>query len=400
MTEVSHEYSVAGHWTGGFEEAGLKSWAAGLRARLNAPQVSLGLVFMAPALFPHAADVLELLRVHARIPLLLGCSGQGLLAEADEFEADPGLVLGLYHLPGATLKACRFSQEQVEEANGPAYWHAETGLGPDDLNGWIVLADPFHMDCERWLRGWNEAYEGRPVFGGLASGPSGEPSTQIYLDGQVFEQGAVALAIGGQVQIDGVISQGCSPIGEAWTITRSDRHVIFQIGNRPAYQVLEEAFRTLSPEERRKAGSPLVGLAMNEYLEEFHRGDFLIRVLMAADPNSGAIAIGALPRVGQTIQFQRRDAASASEDLTHLLERKKSDLSGRRILGGVLCTCNGRGRSMFRQAGHDAQHVRQAFGPFGLAGFFCNGEIGPVGDRSYLHGFTASLAVFVAADAS
>jgi len=397
MTETQLDYSVADHWGGGFDEQGLQSWATALRRRLNAPRVSLGLVFMGPALCPQAADVLEVLRLHARIPLLLGCSGQGVVAQSDEFEDDPGLVLGLYHLPGATLKACHFTQEQVEECNGPAYWHAETGVRPEGLSGWLVFADPFHMDCERWLRGWNQAFERRPVYGGLASGPPGEPSTKLFLDGQVFDQGAVALAVGGEVEIDGVISQGCSPIGEAYAITRSDRHVIYQIGNRPAYQVLEEAFNSLSFKDRQTAGSPLVGLVMNEYLEEFHRGDFLIRMLMAADPKSGAIAVGALPRVGQTIQFQRRDAASASEDLTRLLESKKTTLAERRILGGVLCTCNGRGAQMFQAAGHDARHVRDALGPVGLAGFFCNGEVGPVGGKSYLHGFTASLALFTAA---
>jgi small ligand-binding sensory domain FIST len=397
MTDAQNRFSVTAHWPNGFDEAGLQDWAGRVRARLSGREVSLGLVFMSPRFFTHAAVVLELLRVHARIPLLLGCSGQALVAADEELEENPGLVLGLYHLPGATLKAFHVSQEQVEESNGPAYWHAETGLGPEALHGWLAFADPFHMDCERWLRAWNEAYAPLPTFGGLASGPSGEPVTQLYLNGQVFEEGGVVLAVGGRVGLEGVISQGCTPIGETWTITRSVESVIFQIANRRAYDVLAETLKNLPPSERRLTqGNLMVGLAVNEYVEDFHRGDFLIRQLTGVEASIGALQVSAAPRVGQTIQFQRRDAAAASEDMTNLLERKRADLGARQILGGVLCTCNGRGRRLFKQPGHDARQVQETLGHFGLAGFFCNGEIGPVGEKSYLHGFTASLALFLA----
>jgi small ligand-binding sensory domain FIST len=152
----------------------------------------------------------------------------------------------------------------------------------------------------------------------------------------------------------------------------------------------------MSPEEQaRSRGNLLVGLVINEYLEDFHRGDFLIRNLLGADPNSGQIAVGAFPRTGQTLQFQRRDAAAATEDMHELLARAKSDLEDVKIYGGCLCNCNGRGRSLFGMPDHDAGIVQQELGPFGLSGFFCNGEIGPVGDRSFLHGYTASLALFV-----
>lgn len=397
MTEVQNNFSVAGHWAGQFDEDGLATWARKLRARLSAPQVSLGLVFMSPRFFPHATDALELLRLHARIPLLLGCSGKWLIAGEQEVEENAGLALGLYSLPGAKLTASRFTQEQVEEANGPGYWHVETGVGPEDTHGWLAFADPFHMDCEGWLRGWNEAYAPNPVLGGLASGEPNEPQTQLYLNGEVFEEGGVAVSVGGDVRLESVISQGCTPIGDTWTITKADRNVIFQIANRRAYDVLAETFNKLSPEEQRKSqGNLFVGLVVNEYLDEFHRGDFLIRNLMAADPSSGAIAVGALPRIGQTIQFQRRDAATGTEDITTLLQREKARLERRTILGGCLCSCNGRGRRLFHEPNHDARHVQEALGGLGLAGFFCNGEIGPIGQKNFLHGYTASLALFVA----
>jgi small ligand-binding sensory domain FIST len=393
---VNNEFSVASHWPGDFDEAGLRQWAEELRAQLDAPQVSLGLVFMTPKFFPHAEQVLEILRVHAQIPLLAGCSSSGLIAGAQEIESAGGLVLALYSLPGAVLRSARFTQEQVEESDRPAYWHLQTEIPPVRVNGWLVFADPFHLDSEKWLRSWNEAYPHQPIFGGMASGTFPEPLAQVYLDGEVFEDGSVAVGIGGDVTLVGVISQGCTPIGDAWTLTRVERNWIQHIGNRPAYAVLEETFQKLPvDEQRRTQGNLCIGLAVNEYLEDFHRGDFLVRNLISADPGSGALAVGALPRAGQTMQFQRRDAAAATEDMKELLARAKKKLGGATIYGGCLCCCNGRGKNLFKQPNHDTELIQQQLGPFGLAGFFGNGEIGPIGEKNFLHSYTASLALFV-----
>ena len=392
---MNNEFSIAAHWTGGFDENGLRDWAKNLRAQLTAPQVSLGLVFMAPRFFPHAQQVLEILRVHARIPLLAGCSSTGLITGTQEIEEAAGLVLALHSLPGAELKGFRFTPEQVEAANGPDYWHQESGIEPARTNGWLVFIDP-HLDSENWVRTWNEAYAPLPALGGLASGIPSRQSTQLYLNGDVFEDGGVAISVGGEVQLTGVISQGCTPIGETWTLTRVEKNLIHHIGNRPAYAVLEETFKKLSTDEQRKAaGNLFIGLVVNEYLEDFHRGDFLVRNLLGGDPQSGVLAVGTLPRTGQTMQFQRRDADAATEDMNELLARAKEKIGTATIYGGCLCCCNGRGKHLFGRANHDAELVQERLGPFGLSGFFCNGEIGPVGEKNFLHGYTASLALFV-----
>jgi small ligand-binding sensory domain FIST len=393
---MSQRFSVAAHWDGDFDEAGLQKWAEKARASLQAPKVSLGLVFMAPRFFPKAKDVLEILRVHGQAAVLAGCSSQWLINGGEEMEQNPGISLALFHLPGAEITPFYVKQENLEEANGPAYWHVESGVEPAQTNGWLVFADPFNMDCDSWIRQWNEAYPGLPVLGGLASGDFTQRAAQVYLDGDVFEEGAVALSIAGGVQIMGVISQGCTPIGETWTITKVQDNLIAEIGNRPAYEVLLETFSRLTPEEQKKAqGNLFIGLVVNEYLEEFHRGDFLIRNLLGVDPNSGIIAVGALPRAGQTMQFQRRDATAANEDMMAMLNHAHDQLKEIEILGGCLCSCNGRGSSLFGYPHHDAGMVQRRLGPFGLAGFFCNGEIGPVGTKNFLHGYTASLALFV-----
>jgi small ligand-binding sensory domain FIST len=393
---VSTEYSIAAHWSGGFDEAGLREWAEKLRGQLRAPEVSLGLVFMTPRFFPQANQILEILRVHARIPLLAGCSSTGLIAGTEEIEENAGITLALYSLPGAQLRAIHFTQTQVEEAEELTYWPTETGVDPKKTKGWLAFIDPFHLDAEAWLRSWNAAYEGSPVFGGLASGIFAEQTTQVYLNGEAFDEGGVAIAVGGDVKLAGVISQGCTPIGDAWTLTHVEQNLIHQIGNRPAYTVLSETVGKLSQEEQRKArGNLFIGLVVNEYLEDFHRGDFLVRNLLGGDPTSGVLAVGAMPRAGQTMQFQRRDANAASEDMAELLDHAQQKLGGAKIYGGCLCCCNGRGKNLFGKTSHDAQMVQERLGGIGLAGFFCNGEIGPVGDKNFLHGYTASLALFV-----
>src|SRR5439155_8120902 len=220
-----------------------------------------------------------------QIPLLVGCSSASVIVGGQEIEETAGVAVGLFALPGAELKACHFTPEQTEEANGPGYWHLESGLSPEQTNGWLVFADPCHLDAENWLRGWNEAYAPLPVLGGLASGDYSKQLTQVYLNGDVFEEGGVAVSFSGDARLEGVISQGCTPIGNTWTVTRVERNLIHEIGNRPAYEVLLETFNELPAAQKDKAqGNLFVGLVINEYLEAFQRGDFLIRNLLGADP--------------------------------------------------------------------------------------------------------------------
>jgi small ligand-binding sensory domain FIST len=260
-----------------------------------------------------------------------------------------------------------------------------------------VFADPFHLDGDTWLRNWNRAYPELPTVGGLAGGVWSTQRTQVYLNGEVYEEGGIALSIGGKVRIEAILSQGCTPIGDAWTITKTDRQFLVQIANRPAYSVLVDTFNALPKEEQAKTqGNLFVGLAGNEYRDEFKRGDFVVRSLLGADPENGLLAIGAMARAGQTLQFHRRDAASATEDLSWVLSRARERLANGRILGGCLCSCNGRGQRMFGRASHDAGLIQEQLGPLALTGFYCAGELGPVGGKNFLHAYTASLGLFVA----
>ena len=396
--ELAPGHAAAAHLVGPFNERAIENFCNALRARITAGSPNLGLVFMAPSFYEHAREALELIRLHARTPLLAGCSSHALVVNDHEIEREGGLALALYHLPGAELHGFRFPSRDVDADADADYWVRESGVKPDQARGWLVFADPFHLRTDQWLRGWNAAYAPRPILGGLAAGRDGEYASQVYLNGQVYDDGGVAISVGGAVGMAGLVAQGCEPVGETWTITRAEGNVIHRIGNRPAYEVLQETFASLPESQRNRAqGNIFVGLAVNEYTDDFRRGDFLIRNLIGGDPKSGALAVAAFPRAGQTVQFQLRDAAAATADLAEHLAQTRTDLAGKLVYGGCLCVCNGRGTHLFGRADHDASLVARSLGPLAFAGFFGNGEFGPVGPRNFIHGYSATLALFTKA---
>ncbi|MBG88674.1 MAG: hypothetical protein CMO80_17480 [Verrucomicrobiales bacterium] len=391
------EHALVEHWNEEFSERDLEAWIRQMRERFE-QSVELGMVFMAPGYFDVAEEILGIIRETAAVPLLVGCSSQSLIAGGSEIEEDAGVVVALHSLPGAKLHAKHLTHADSEADLDAAGMHGLVGTPPEHHNGALIFANPLSFDGEAWLRQWNGAYSGTPLVGGFASSTFPPQWTQVYLNGEVHGDGAVLISLAGDIRIHSVVSQGCTPIGEPWPITRIERNILQEVGNRPAFQVLSETFESLEPADQEKTRNNLfVGLVMNEYQETFHRGDFLVRNLLGGDQSSGTLAIGAFPRVGQTMQFQRRDRDAAQEDLCEVLALTGGELKDASIYGGLLCCCNGRGSGLFRRPNCDASMVQTQFGELGVSGFFCNGEFGPVGPQTFLHGYTASLGLFVGA---
>jgi len=218
----------------------------------------------------------------------------------------------------------------------------------------------------------------------------------LFVDRQVYDEGAIGVGLTGKIALRTVVSQGCRPIGEPFTVTRADKNIVFELAGRPPMKILQEMLPQLPTRDRDLARSALfLGRVVNEYQEEFSRGDFLIRNLIGSDPQSGALAVGDLMRTGQTVQFQVRDAETADEDLRHLLARERSELGQQRPRGALLFSCLGRGERMYGTVDHDIKAVQESLGPVPTAGFFCNGEIGPVGQRTFIHGFTSVVGLFL-----
>lgn len=359
-------------------------------------EVHLALLFASSEYREEFPDLVTRARQLTGARLLVGCSGQGVIGAGREVEGEPALALLAFSLPGAELTAVHLTQEDLESCRTPQDWHRLTAVAPEGTSAWFLFVDPFTMDAEALLDGLSAGYPGTPLVGGLASGDPRLRGTHLFLNEEVYDRGAVALALGGPYTVRTIVSQGAAPIGETWTITGAQGHIIETIAQRPAYQVLVDTLRALPPAMQRRAQrNLLVGLAMDEHRGEFRRGDFLIRNLMGIDPERGTLAVGALPRVGQTLQFQLRDPDAADEDLRELLERARKELGARQPVGALLCSCNGRGVGLFGTPDHDARTLVDLLGPIPVTGFFCNGEIGPVGERNFLHGFTASIALVI-----
>ncbi len=355
-------------------------------------KVTCAFLFATADYGPHMADFLELIQLHAHAPVLVGCSGVGLIGTGEEVERTSGFSLLLLHLPETSVRTVPIPLVREESDVTPERMRELAGPDAEKCSAWIVFANPLTLAVEPWLDAWNAAFPGVPALGGLASGGRREDTLFVFHERELIE-GGVALGFEGGVSVRTLVSQGCRPVGEPLTITGAEGQLVISLGSRPAFEVLDATFGSLSAADKAIAKNNLfVGLAMSEYLEEFKTGDFLIRYLHSGDPQSGVLAVEAKPRVGQTLQFQLRDRASADAELRHLLEEVRKD--GLNPFASLLFCCNGRGRHLFGVPNHDAGMVRELLGPHPSSGFFCNGEIGPVGGRNYVHGFTASMALF------
>ncbi|HYD10517.1 MAG TPA: FIST N-terminal domain-containing protein [Acidimicrobiales bacterium] len=312
-------------------------------------------------------------------------------------------------LVGCTASTVVGRSREVEDAGGLSLW-AATGMKadaytlrvdgsairgfpaadeiPDDASALLVIADPFTFPTEELLVGLREqAGINLPVIGGLASAARGPGGNRLVRDHDVRTDGAVLVVLRA-VEIETVVSQGCRPIGDPMIVTAGEGRVARELAGRPALERVQEILRGLSPDDLQLAQRGLhVGLVVDESKATFDRGDFLVRTVLGADSSNGAVAFGEEVEVGATVQLHVRDATSADEDLRHLM-------AGRDAHGALVFTCNGRGTQLFGVEDHDAIVVNDALGSVPIAGMSCAGEIGPVGGRSHLHGFTASIALF------
>jgi small ligand-binding sensory domain FIST len=340
---------------------------------------------------PHAERVAlgaEVVRRRLAPRALLGCGAQGVLGGGRELERG-GVAVWAASLAGAELLPFRLSAtlsgERVTIAGVPEL------EGADAL---LLLADPHSFPVEVLLTHLNEAHPGLPIIGGMASAG---PDSPLLKGEDASAGGAVGVVVRG-ARVLTCVSQGARPLGPEMIITAGEGGHIAELASRPAVERLREVIDELSPQERMLAARGLMlGVVVDPNKPEYERGDFLVRAITGADEDSGALSVGMRVRVGQAVRLHVRDAASAHEDLVETLDRDLASLP-RTPAGGLLFTCNGRGTGMFGVPDHDAQAVSEALGGAPTGGFFCAGEIGPVGPRSFVHAFTATLAVFTQPD--
>ena len=338
-------------------------------------------------------DAAEALRRAVRVSAAgtsIGCSAEGVVGGGRGVEGRPAVSVFAAVLPEVRVRSFHL---EVMRAEAGAAVVAVPERDGDDVA--VLLPDPFSFPADGFVAQANAALPGLPVVGGLASGPLGAGSTRLLVDGRVVERGAVGVLLKG-AGVRTIVSQGCRPVGPPMTVTAAAGNVVRELAGVPALERVEQVLAELPPADQALASSGLhLGIAVDEYAEEH---DFLIRAIVGADRETGGLVVGDLVEVGRTVRLQVRDAEAADADLRSLLAAYRRDTLDAPAGGALLFSCNGRGAALFGSAhggaDHDPSLVRSELAALGVAGFFAGGELGPVGGRNHLHGFTASVLAF------
>lgn len=352
----------------------------------------LGLLFVTPHHRPALAALQERLVERLGTAAVVGCVAAGVVA-GREVEGGPGLALVTARLPGVRARAVSLVQGELPDADaGPSAWEELVGASPADRPHFLLLADPLTFPMEDLLLGLDFAFPDSVKVGGLASGAEDQGVHLLAAGPRVQNGGAAVMVLEGALEVDALVGQGCRPIGPPLRVTGVRRHFLLSLEGRPPLAVLQELYRSLP--RRLQALFPrhlLLGTAVD--LSPEGPADFLMRNILEVDPVTGALAVGALLREGQVVRFHLLDPQAAEEDLTARLMAYCA-CQETPPAGILLFSCVGRGRRLFSRPDHDTALVRRFLGPAPVGGFFTNGEIGPIGDRSFLLAYTTTLALF------
>lgn len=366
----------------------------------------LGLIFISSSFTSEFSRLLPLIHDRLSVPVLVGCSGGGVIGMTPtqatvEVEDEPALSLTLASLPGVTVQSFYLASDDLPDLDSPPdAWVDLIGVDPAANPQFILMADPFGSSINDLLQGLDFAYPDAAKVGGLASVDGFSRHSGLFCDRTLHTEGVVGVALSGPVVLDTIVAQGCRPIGPAYQVSQSERNILLSLSDpetqadRPPLEVLQALIQTLSDEDRQLAQSSLfVGIAQDSFKLTLSPGDFLIRTLLGVDPKVGAIAVGDRVRPGQRIQFHLRDARTSAEDLDNLLGNYQRSQTGTAPAGALMFACNGRGTGLYQEANFDSGLLHHHLGPLSLSGFFCGGEIGPVGNTTFLHGFTSVFGI-------
>ncbi len=376
----------------------------------------LGLVFISSAFSSDYPRLMPLLAEQLSVRVLIGCTGGGIVGmqtetQVKEIEGKPALGLCLAHLPGVDICPFHLNTNDLPDLdNPPEDWVELIGVHPQNDPQFILLIDPFYGKINDLLQGLDYAYPESPKVGGLASSGMMGWATAVFCNGEMYSAEAVGVALTGNIVLETIVAQGCRPIGEPLRVSQGERNIILtvekcsetdglNINDRrevAPLEALQELIAELGEDDRKLAQNSLfVGVARDEFKAKLESGDFLIRNLMGVDPRVGAMAIGDRVRPGQRIQFHLRDSRTSAEDLKGLLsghQKLTETTAPVATEGALIFSCLGRGENLYGQPDFDSNLFREYF-KIPLTGFFCNGEIGPVGNATFLHGYTCVFGI-------
>lgn len=319
----------------------------------------------------------------------VGCGAHGVMAAGRGIEATGGVSVWAAVLPSVTARAFHLEVLRHDDAVAVVGMPARRA---DDVVG-LLLADPWSFPADGFVEGATNPLGHLPLVGGLASNAAGPGGTRLLVDGQVRDRGAVGVVLGGDLAVHTLVSQGCRPIGHPMTVTASDGASLLELAGRPAFEMANAAIRSLPDDEQVSAVRGLtLGIALDEYADSY--SDFDVHDIVAADHLTGAVATDVAVQVGRTVQFLLRDAHAARSDLAGVLGAFRRSQPLQSLAGALVFSGNSRGRAMFPTPDHDVAAVRGGLGLENVAGFFTQGEIGPLRGRNRLHGHAATVLAF------
>lgn len=342
----------------------------------------LAMLFVTPVHAPVMQQIVATVIATLRPTTLLGCAAVSVVGGEREVERGPAISLWA----GRTGPVAPFHLGVAQSPDGLTFTGWPESI-PDDASALLLLSDPFTFPVDDLLRRMEEDRPGMPVVGGMASAARMAGGNRLVIDDRVVTSGAVGAFLGPQVEVTTVVSQGCRPVGSPFVVTRAEQNIVYELAGRSAVERLQEVAAGLSDDDRELLADLVqIGRVIDENKLDFGPGDFLVRGVVGADPNSGALRVGDIVEVGSTAQFQVRDATTADDELRKMVEGRSADAA-------LVFTCNGRGTHLFPEPDHDAQIVSEGLGGAPVAGMFCAGELGPIGGHNFMHGFTASVVL-------
>lgn len=373
----------------------------------------IGIVFISSAFASDYARLMPLLLEKLSLPCVIGCGGGGIVGmkndyQPKEIEGNPALSLTVASLPDVEITPFHVTTKDFPDLDSSQdKWYDMIGVTPEKQPHFILLSDPSSTKINELLQGLDFAYSGSIKIGGLASASTmGVGSGLFYFngsqsDGLFFNEGTVGVALSGNIKVESIVAQGCRPIGNIYQVTQGEKNIITEMTDNTGktdnpLNLLRELIATLNEEDQDLAQYSLfIGIAIDEFKLQLKPGDFLIRNLVGVDPKYGAIAVGDKIRAGQRIRFHLRDAKASADDLETLLTNycnEKSD--GASSVGALIFSCMGRGEGLYSKPNFDSQLFLDYVTQTPLAGFFCNGEIGPISGNTFLHGYTSVFGIF------
>lgn len=365
-------------------------------ANLDGQHPDLAVVFISSHHTPSYFTAPEVLAEALGAKVLIGCSAAGVIGGGQEVERRPGIAISAAVLPGVELSPFHLNQDELPSPDAaPEAWHELLGIQPEDCPAIMLLPDPFTLRSDHLLAGLDFAYPSAVKIGGLASGGGQPGSNSLFINDRSVRSGAVGVAFTGDLAVETVVAQGCRPIGKPLVVTESEINVISKLGDQTPLEVLRDLFEAAETREKRLIRRSLqIGIIMDRLAQDRSEGEFLIRNVLGADEDDGTLAVGELVQEGQVVQFFVRDAQAADEDLRMMLEEYIDNLDGDVPASALLFSCLGRGQYLYGSPDHDTTMFTDMVADIPIAGFFSNGEIGPIGDQTFLHGYSASFALF------